>query len=191
LDREKLLHYYDLSRNSNIPEESAAIACHEVPAGILGALGRLLALDDEPQLAPVLSPLIEDETHARLLHSEIGGMLARLVWNGNKSAQITKVIKMLNDDLSNNPSIPELAKEAGMSRSALHLHFKSITGMSPLAYTKELRLLRAQTIVRDSLRPIAMIGYDVGYNNPAQFSRDYSRKFHVSPRQDRKSFRKM
>ena len=189
LDREKLLHYYDLAKTSRIPDESAAIACYEVPADILGALGRLLALDDEPQLAPSLSPLIEDEIHARLLHSEIGSMLARLVWNGDKSAQVTKVIKMLNDDLGNNPSIPELAREAGMSKSALHLHFKSITGMSPLAYTKELRLLKAQTFVRDSIRPISMIGYDVGYNNPAQFSRDYSKKFDVSPRQDRKSVR--
>jgi len=189
LSREKLLRYYDLAKTSRIPDESAAIACFEVPKGILGAFGRLLELDDEPQLTLSLSPLIEDEIHARLLHSEIGGMLARLVWNGDKSAQVTKVIKMLNDDLSSNPSIPELAREAGMSKSALHFHFKSITGMSPLAYTKELRLLKAQTLVRESIRPISMIGFDVGYNSPAQFSRDYSKKFDVSPRQDRKSVR--
>ena len=72
-----------------------------------------------------------------------------------------------------------------MSRSALHQHFKAITGMSPLAYSKELRLLKAQTLVRESSLPIATIGFDVGYDNHAQFSREYARKFDKSPRQDR------
>ena len=96
----------------------------------------------------------------------------------------------MSEDLSNNLSIPELADTVGMSKSALHLHFKAVTGMSPLAYTKELRLLKAQTYVRDSNRPISMIGYDIGYESPAQFSKEYSRRFDVSPRQDRLATRK-
>ncbi|MEM7563477.1 MAG: helix-turn-helix domain-containing protein [Pseudomonadota bacterium] len=158
---------------------------NEVDPSILDALGRLLALNEEPEISPSLAPLVEDEIHLRLLHSSMSTILARLMWHDDNSTQIARVIKLMSDDLSRNLSIPELAETVGMSKSALHLHFKAVTGMSPLAYTKELRLLKAQSYVRDSNRPISMIGYDVGYESPAQFSREYSRKFHMSPRQDR------
>jgi transcriptional regulator GlxA family with amidase domain len=111
------------------------------------------------------------------------------MWHDDKSAHIARVIKLISDDLANNLSIPELADTVGLSKSALHLHFKAVTGMSPLAYSKELRLLKAQTFVRESNRPISMIGYDVGYESPAQFSREYARKFDLTPRQDRLAFR--
>ncbi|SER02615.1 Helix-turn-helix domain-containing protein [Amphritea atlantica] len=185
LDREKLLRYFDPTHTTRPVDDSAAIGCHQVPNEVAQALGRLIELANEPTLAPMIAPLIEDEIHARLMHSEIGQRLMRLVWHSDKSAQVAKIIKLINDDLSKNLSIAELAKESGMSRSALHQHFKAITGMSPLAYTKELRLLKAQTLVRESSRPIASIGFDVGYDNHAQFSREYARKFDKSPRQDR------
>ena len=185
LDREKIRRYYEPTKSVKTEEASAAIVCHEVDPAVLAALGRLLALDEETEIAPLVAPLVEDEIHVRLLNSSTSTMLARLMWNDDKSAQIARAIKLMSDDLSNRLSILELADAVGMSKSALHFHFKAVTGMSPLAYTKELRLLKAQTFVRDSNRPISAIGYDVGYDNPAQFSREYARKFDVSPRQDR------
>ena len=185
LEREKLRRYYEPTRSQKAGEARAAMKCHSAEAPILDALGRLLALHEEAEIAALVAPLIEDEIHARLLFSPMGTMLARLMWHDDKSTQIARVIKLISGDLSNSPSIPELADMVGMSKSALHLHFKAVTGMSPLAYVKELRLLKAQTCVRESDRPISMIGYEVGYESPAQFSREYARKFCLSPRQDR------
>jgi AraC-like DNA-binding protein len=189
LDREKLRRYYEPTKSPKADDASAAMVCHVIDPSILEALGRLLALHEETEIAPLVAPLIEDEIHARLLFSPMGAMLARLMWYDDRSTQIARVIKLMSDDLSNSLSIPELADRVGMSKSALHLHFKAVTGMSPLAYTKELRLLKAQTYVRESDRPISMIGYDVGYESPAQFSREYARKFYLSPRQDRSAAR--
>lgn len=185
LDQEKLRRYYEPTKSTRTEDDNAAMACHEADPAILTALGRLLNLDDEPEIAPLVAPLVEEEIHARLLHSTMGAMLVRLMWQDDKSAQIARIVKLISEDLTNSLSIPELAETVGMSKSALHLHFKAVTGMSPLAYTKELRLLKAQTSVRDSNRPISMIGYDVGYESPAQFSREYARKFDLTPRQDR------
>lgn len=185
LDREKLRRYYEPKKRPKVSDGSAAMVCHAVELPILDALERLLALNEEMEIASFLAPLIEDEIHARLLFSPMGAILDRLMWHDDKATQITRAIKLISDDLSNTLPISELADRVGMSKSALHLHFKAVTGMSPLAYTKELRLLKAQTYVRNSNRPISMIGYDVGYESPAQFSREYARKFYVSPRQDR------
>jgi AraC-like DNA-binding protein len=189
LDQEKLRRYYEPTRTTGTDNTNVAMASHETDPAILTALGRLLTLADEPEIAPLVAPLVEEEIHARLLHSTMGARLVRLMWHDDKSAHIARVIKLISDDLANNLSIPELADTVGLSKSALHLHFKAVTGMSPLAYSKELRLLKAQTFVRDSNRPISMIGYDVGYESPAQFSREYARKFDLTPRQDRLAFR--
>lgn len=185
LDRDKVLQYYNPANVSESDASGAAIISHETGPEILSAVGRLIALDEEKEIAPIVAPLVEDEIHARLLHSPMGSRMARQMWHDDRSTRISRVIKLIGDDLAGNLSIPDLAEAVGMSKSSLHTHFKAVTGMSPLAYIKELRLLKAQSYVRDSNLPISRIGYDVGYDSPAQFSREYSRKFLMSPRQDR------
>ena len=189
LDREKLGRFYEPLKARKAENANAALSCNPVDSSLLSSIGRLLALDEEMDIASSIAPLIEDEIHIRLLHSSLGQGLAHLMWQDKKSNQIAQVIKLMSDNLSTNLSISELAETIGMSKSALHTHFKAVTGMSPLAYIKELRLLKAQTFVRDGDRPIAMIGYDVGYDSPAQFSREYSRRFTLSPSQDRSAAR--
>ena len=189
LDREKLRRFYEPLKAKRSDNANAALSCHPVGSSLLASIGRLLALDEEVNIASSIAPLIEDEIHIRLLHSSLGQGLARLMWRDEKSSQITQAIQLISSDLSTNPSISELAETVGMSKSALHTHFKAVTGMSPLAYSKELRLLKAQVFVRESERPIATIGYEVGYDSPAQFSREYSRRFTLSPSQDRSTSR--
>ncbi len=189
LDREKLGRFYEPLNAKKFDYANAALSCHPVDSPLQSSIGRLLALDEEMDIASSIAPLIEDEIHIRLLHSSLGPRLAHLMWQDKKANQIAQVIKLMSDNLSTNLSISELAETIGMSKSALHIHFKAVTGMSPLAYIKELRLLKARTFVRDGNRPIAMIGYDVGYDSPAQFSREYSRRFTTSPSNDRSTAR--
>ena len=59
-------------------------------------------------------------------------------------------------------------------------------GQSPGQYQKDIRLLEARRMIRESRAAISAVAYDVGYESPAQFSRDYARKFGQPPRADRK-----
>ena len=72
-----------------------------------------------------------------------------------------------------------------MSSSAFFEQFRAVTGTSPLQYQKELRLLRARDELQTSSAKVSEIAFSVGYESSAQFSREYSRKFGRSPRQDR------
>ena len=82
-------------------------------------------------------------------------------------------------------SIPELASLVGMSSSSLHKHFKAVTSTTPLQYLKDLRLLEARRLLSEGEHTVSTVAYEVGYESPNQFSREYSRKFGVSPRSDR------
>ena len=56
--------------------------------------------------------------------------------------------------------------------------------MSPLQYQKQLRLLEARRLMLAENVDAACAGYQVGYESPSQFSREYSRMFGAPPIKD-------
>ncbi|NVK29513.1 MAG: helix-turn-helix transcriptional regulator [Gammaproteobacteria bacterium] len=89
--------------------------------------------------------------------------------------------------MQNPLSITELSQMVGMSKSAFHAHFKAVIGLSPGQYQKDIRLLEARRRVTESQQAISSVAFELGYESPSQFSRDYSAKYGVSPREDRKA----
>jgi AraC-like DNA-binding protein len=71
-----------------------------------------------------------------------------------------------------------------MSASAFHKVFKKITATTPLQYQKELRLLEARRLLKTGGVSATTAAFDVGYQSASQFSREYTRRFGVSPGRD-------
>ena len=71
-----------------------------------------------------------------------------------------------------------------MSTSSFHKHFKSVTRTTPLQYHKDLRLTEARRLLWAGQHTVSTAAFEVGYESPSQFSREYSRKFGASPRVD-------
>jgi transcriptional regulator GlxA family with amidase domain len=59
--------------------------------------------------------------------------------------------------------------------------------MSPLQHQKQICLQEAGTRLITDAKDVAAIGFDVGYQNPPEFSRGYSRLFGVRPGRDLRS----
>jgi AraC-like DNA-binding protein len=64
-----------------------------------------------------------------------------------------------------------------MSAPSYHVHFKEVTGSSPMQYVKALRLHEARLMIARRTGTIADVAALVGYASPAQFSRDFKRHF--------------
>ena len=71
-----------------------------------------------------------------------------------------------------------------MSVSAFHRHFKAVTTLSPLQYQKRVRLLQARMLMVASGKSVTAASFEVGYESPTQFSRDYARVFGLPPARD-------
>ena len=153
---------------------------------LLQAMERLFALVERPLEAQVLAPLIRREIHFRLLLARHGGMLRQLVRRRSHASRVAQAIAHLRENASRSLSVGELARVAGMSPSSFHQHFKEVTDTTPLQYLKELRLLEARQRLLDGTHSVSEAAYDVGYESPTQFSREYSRRFGNSPRRDRR-----
>ncbi len=167
--------------------ETAAASSMEVapiePA-LEDVVGRYLDLRDDPVGARVLHPLVQKELHFRLLLSKAGGMLRSLIHRDSNESNIARAIQVLRTDYRKSWDIPELAKSVGMSASAFHKHFKAVTRTTPLQYQKELRLTAARRLLRAGPHSVASAAFEVGYESPSQFSREYTRKFGKPPSSD-------
>jgi AraC-like DNA-binding protein len=81
--------------------------------------------------------------------------------------------------------------QVNMSTSTLHHHFRTLTAMSPLQYQKWLRLNEARRLMLTEQLDAATAAFQVGYESPSQFSREYSRMFGASPLRDIRSLHQM
>ncbi len=73
-----------------------------------------------------------------------------------------------------------------MSPSAFHRQFKALTSLSPLQYQKRLRLLEARRLMIATSLNVEAASFQVGYESPSQFSREYTRMFGMAPKRDAK-----
>jgi AraC-like DNA-binding protein len=176
--------YDEVAESALDGERARAAATHRADPALLDALQRYLAVADSPADATVLGPLISKEIHYRLLTAPFGGMLRHLVRSDSDASAIARAIGHLRGDIRAPIAIPELARRVGMSVSAFHKHFKTITSTTPLQYQKELRLLEARRLLRTGRTSVTTAAFQVGYESPSQFSREYARKFGVAPSRD-------
>lgn len=99
------------------------------------------------------------------------------------SGKMAAVIDFIKSEFNKTIAIQELTSICSMSASALHRHFKSVTGLSPIQYQKNLRLIHARQSLALNRSSVASVAFEVGYESPSQFSREYSRKFGFNPKQ--------
>lgn len=173
-------------------KDAQSVDVGEAEDELVDAVGRLFALHANPLQAKVLEPLIRREIHFRLLMADHGGMLRELLRMDSHAGRVAKAIRRIHDGFQQALSVPDLARHAGMSPSTFHEHFKAVTGTSPLQYQKDIRLIEARRLLVEGTseggrRSVSSVAFDVGYESPTQFSREYSRKFEKTPRDELKS----
>ncbi|MFV0625455.1 AraC family transcriptional regulator N-terminal domain-containing protein [Sphingomonas sp. ac-8] len=164
--------------------EGLGLILGRTSAELLDAATRLVALLDAPADAPVLAPLVERELLWRLLTGPAGPLLRRLTRAGGPIEQVSRAIAWLRAHYAEPVAIEQLAAVAGMSASALHAHFRTVTGLSPLRYRTRLRLQEARRLMLVEALDAASAGFRVGYGGPSQFSRDYGEAFGAPPARD-------
>ena len=182
--------------DSNLPQpraqqSSRGMATGEVTQPLLNAFLRLIDLLAYEKDIPILAPVIQREIIYRLLVGDQGARLRQIVSAGSQSQQIARAIEWLKSNFTEPLSIDDLAEKASMSNSTFHHHFRSLTALSPLQYQKQLRLQEARRLMLAERMDAANAAFQVGYESPSQFSREYSRLFGAPPLRDITNLRQM
>lgn len=181
--------------DSNLPaprtqQSERGMAIGKMTLPLADAFQRLVGLLDNPEDIPILAPNIQREIIYRLLTGDQGARLRQMATTGSQSQQIARAIEWLQQNFMEPLRIDALAKRAGMSTSTFHHHFRATTALSPLQFQKQLRLQEARRLMLMEDMDAANAGFQVGYESPSQFSREYSRLFGAPPLRDITQLRK-
>ena len=157
--------------------EAPSFASAPGDATVLEPFGRLLRLLEAPADAPVLAAPFLRELCYRLLQGPLGDTLRLVGRGGSRVAQVRAAADWIGGNADRPLSVRRLAADVGMSPTSLHRHFKAVTGYSPLAYQRYLRLIEARRRLLAGEAPVTTTAFAVGYASPSQFSREYKRMF--------------
>jgi len=159
---------------------------YSAPLGeaLFDAIGRLLRSIVDPLDRRVLVPMIKREIVYRVMQSEKGEILKAAAYHNKTFFQIAKVLNKIHDTYGGHFDIRQLATDHHMSSSTFHTSFKSVTGLSPLQYIKNVRLHKARSLmIQDGLN-VNTAALKVGYESASQFNREYKRLFGITPARD-------
>lgn len=172
-----------LTQNIDTAEKCLAIA--DVEEELLDAFYRLALLIEKPESEQnIMSPIIIKEIYYRLLTGKLGNQLRLINTKGTRSNQVAQAIHYLKENYSEKLNIEDIAQKFNMAPSSFYRNFKQVTSVSPIQYQKQLRLYEAQRLMLTGDYDAASACYEVGYESPTQFSREYKKMFGNPPKTD-------
>ena len=101
--------------------------------------------------------------------------------------RINEVVNYVIDNYKNNISLVEAAKIANMSESAFSRYFMKTTGNRFSEFVSRIRLGRACVMLYETDKNISTIAFASGYNNLANFNRQFVKLKGMTPREYRKT----
>jgi transcriptional regulator GlxA family with amidase domain len=145
------------------------------------AFRRRLAADEHPA-GKAISRLIAEEIILRVLVTPAGPMLKRLYNPSSVENRIRRSVGWMQKHYRESFDVSMLAADAGMSEATYYRHFKSLINVSPRQYIKHLRLTHARRLMIDEKLDASRAAFEVGYESPAHFNREFKRLFGDSPK---------
>ncbi len=165
------------------------MASVSMTTGMHGAVVRLLhTLHDPVEVAAMGEARVRDVVF-EALKGQQGPALRALVQHQGHYSRIVQVLSRLHAHYAEEISVEALARQASMSPSTFHQHFKRVAHASPLQYVKRLRLIKAQQLLVQEACNVNQAAAAVGYRSVSQFSRDYRRYFGAAPLRHRRDER--
>jgi AraC-like DNA-binding protein len=158
--------------------------------------------DEADSLRDLTRLLVDEVRGARSGRARVVDHLAQLVltyalrWldsDGNSRARtgwlraladprIGAALRHIHDNVAGRTSVAELARVAGMSRTAFAARFRELVGQPPLAYALQWRMSLARDTLRTTECTVGALAFAVGYQSESAFSSAFRRVVGRSPR---------
>lgn len=103
----------------------------------------------------------------------------------NRDQEFMKILmKWVDENISNTDlTIKDLADHLGLGRTVLYNKVKALTGKSPVELIKEYRVIKAELLIRTGQFSVSEVAYQLGFSDPAYFSRCFKEQYKVSPKE--------
>lgn len=132
--------------------------------------------DDELLLHSLVLQLIH------LLKSDCKKQETRELMKSNHFAVIEKVLSYIQEHLSEDLSLQQVADFAGFSPVHFHKVFRNATGRTLREYVEEQRIKKAAHLLLSTKMNLTQIAYECGFASQSHFSLVFKRKMKLTPR---------
>lgn len=106
----------------------------------------------------------------------------------NDQRFMDKVMETIEKHLDNGDlTVEDIAGEVNMSRSVFFKKLKTLTGLSPVEFLKEIRMKRAAQLIETEEYNMAQIAYMVGLNDSHYFSKCFKQQYGMTPTEYKES----
>ena len=86
--------------------------------------------------------------------------------------------------------VDDLVQNMAVSRSVFFKKLKTLTGLAPVEFIKEVRINRAVQLIETGEFSMTQIAYMVGINDPRYFSKCFKQKMGMTPTEYKETRRK-
>lgn len=167
---------------------------------LVSLLPRFIHIRDDLRLA-ALAHLVGDESRAmrpardiimqrllevlliEALRSIAGTEVSPGLLRGLADERLTLAIRAMHERPTKRWTIADLARQAGLSRSAFFDRFQRLVGLAPMEYLLAWRMAQAKTMLRQREIGVGEIAERVGYGSASAFSVAFTRHVGLPPSQ--------
>lgn len=100
---------------------------------------------------------------------------------GMRDAQIAAALRAMHSNVRHGWTVAELAKHAGMSRSAFATRFAATIGCAPMEYLARWRMSLAQDALSRGAKSLDHLAEEIGYESASAFSTAFRRRLGCAP----------
>lgn len=93
-----------------------------------------------------------------------------------------KLVELMEQNMDNGDLVvDDLVRELAVSRSVFFKKLKTLTGLAPIEFIKEIRIKRATQLIETGEFNMTQISYMVGINDPRYFSKCFKAQVGMTP----------
>ncbi|MFP3506032.1 cupin domain-containing protein [Burkholderia sp. SIMBA_062] len=154
------------------------------PLGLVsGLLADELRAGDAPGASIAMQGLLDVVFTYALRHVITRCAQAQAGWShAQRDPQIGRVLALMHEETAHPWTLEELARRAGLSRTALAERFRETMGDTPLNHLRTLRMQRAVQLLTETDLPLEAVATAVGYQDAFSFSKVFKRSVGLSPK---------
>ena len=115
--------------------------------------------------------------------NDVDGQVSEVpVMSPNDRKFMDKLVELMEQNMDNGELVvDDLVRELAVSRSVFFKKLKTLTGLAPIEFIKEMRIKRAAQLIETGEFNMTQISYMVGINDPRYFSKCFKEHFGVAP----------
>jgi len=95
---------------------------------------------------------------------------------------MNKVMEKIEQNMDNSEfTVEELVSAVAMSRTIFFKKIKSLTGLAPIEFIRDVRIQRAAQLITTKKISIKEVAFMIGMSDPKYFSKCFKKKYNLSP----------